>query len=116
MADGASEWIRDLRLELFAKVEYQKANIFVMDWSNGSMTGFAYYNRAVQNIPSTGQKLTDIFRGLLRYFTVSDEGRLVNVHCIGHSLGSHVCGAFGKLMQQTAGVSISSGISIENDD
>ena len=96
MADGKSGWIEEMKNEL---IGFDKqSNVFVLDWSNGSMTGALGYNEAVQNVHYAALVTAKLFKSLSKYFDKSNG--LVNLHCIGHSLGSHVCGMTGKFMKK----------------
>lgn len=62
-------------------------NVIVVDWRVGA-AGPNYHN-AAQNTRVTARKLSEFL----------EESQLdqSKVHCIGHSLGAHVCGFAGKI-------------------
>ncbi|CAF0968787.1 unnamed protein product [Brachionus calyciflorus] len=61
-------------------------NIIVVDWEKGASG--PNYLAASSNVVITGQKMADFIR--------ESNINASTVHCIGHSLGAHVCGFAGK--------------------
>ncbi len=64
----------------------EDANVFVVDWSGGAFG--LLYTRAVANAKRAGLRLSD--------FITSTQIDKLRAHCVGHSLGAHVCGFAGK--------------------
>jgi len=63
-------------------------NVITVDWSS---LASGSYLRAKRRVPSTGWYVT------LMYKFLAKRGlRGANTHCIGHSLGAHICGYSGK--------------------
>ncbi|CAF0758384.1 unnamed protein product [Brachionus calyciflorus] len=61
-------------------------NVIVVDWEKGAAA--PNYFAASSNVVITGQKIADFIR--------DSNIDVSKVHCIGHSLGAHVCGFAGK--------------------
>jgi hypothetical protein len=64
-------------------------NVMVVDWSGGS---FDQYHQAVANTRVVGAVIAELIKAL-HNTTQLDYS---NVHFIGHSLGSHICGFAGE--------------------
>jgi len=66
-------------------------NVVLVDWTNGANVGVFNidYPKASQNTRVVGDQLGQ----LVKYLGVSQS----DVHCIGHSLGAHLCGYGGKV-------------------
>ena len=64
-------------------------NVIVVDWSGGS---FDQYDQAVANTRVVGAVISELVKAL-HNTTQLDYS---NVHLIGHSLGSHICGFAGE--------------------
>lgn len=87
-------------LKKFIESNYQ-FNIIVVDWSAGANVGVFNldYPKAVQNTRVVGDALAQlIYKNILQqnpeYLAQN------NLHCIGHSLGSHICGYVGKNLKK----------------
>lgn len=88
----------NLNALLFSKYNY---NIIIIDWSkyaavlttsyDGTLCIYGY-QCAAHNTIAVGQSAA-VIAYRLGYFYGE------KIHCIGHSLGSHVCGFFGKKFQ-----------------
>jgi hypothetical protein len=97
-------WMTPLKDELF-RIN-RNINVFLIDWSLGSDTitlgsqDLFGYEAAIRNMNSTVREISMYFKEFVKRGYI---GRLsqekVNIHCIGHSLGAHLCGLVGKLMQ-----------------
>lgn len=85
--DGESSAVRSIERSLLSK-DKNVQTVFV-DWSVNSI---AEYSPAVSSIPSVGRAIAAF---------ANNQGLNVRtlVHCIGHSLGAHVCGFAGKYLQ-----------------
>ena len=62
-------------------------------WGNGSIAPL--YNNASSNIRVVAKELSLITKIIRETFFQGTESRL-HVHCIGHSLGAHLCGYYGR--------------------
>lgn len=96
-ADSNSAWIKSLKNELFKYDE--NLNIFVLDWSNGSITKYNEYELAIKNINTTVRQCSNMLTSFANKKYLNIKNNLLDMHCIGHSLGSHVCGITGSLMK-----------------
>jgi hypothetical protein len=102
--NGISKWMIEIKDELF-KIN-PKINVFIVDWSFGSDTmnlnigsDIFGYESAIKNINITVRELHNYFRSYVKKGFIRKYGDMVDLYCIGHSLGSHVCGLTGKLMK-----------------
>ncbi|KAG9509942.1 Lipase member I [Fragariocoptes setiger] len=83
-------------------MRHERPTVFVVDWSRGSqpLLGFADYGRAVASTHLVAQMLAHFFTKLLAlhepHGLIGDPALM---HCVGHSLGAHVCGMLGKQMR-----------------
>lgn len=68
--------------------------MIVVDWSGGSGPP---YTQAVANIRLVGAVAGHLLGELARN---RKNMRLDNVHCVGHSLGAHLCGYAGYTLQK----------------
>ncbi|CAH1772416.1 unnamed protein product [Owenia fusiformis] len=78
-------WILNMVKELLRKGDF---NVITVNWSKGSSLSPLKFDQCASNTRVIGAHLTEMLRarGVPRS----------KVHCIGHSLGSHVCGFAGK--------------------
>ncbi|RNA41178.1 inactive pancreatic lipase-related 1-like, partial [Brachionus plicatilis] len=65
---------------------FDDVNVIMVNWKEGAKAP-DYYN-AFTNVREVAQKIAD--------FVQQGKIDLSKVHCIGHSLGAHVCGFAGK--------------------
>ena len=110
-ADSNSKWIEDMKNELFAYNE--NSVVFVVDWSraskfSGSKYSLSSYKKAVKNTERVTEEVVEILELLLKrnFLKVGKEKSeqplgTLHLHCIGHSLGSHVCGQIGKKIKES---------------
>jgi pancreatic triacylglycerol lipase len=74
----------------------EDSNVVGVDWSGPG--GGPLYNVCRNNAKPTGDYLA------LLYAYLVSEGTMYNLlHCVGHSLGAHVCGYSGKAVNGTLG-------------
>lgn len=75
-------------------LKYYDYNIIAIDWSGGANVGTFNldYAKAAQNTRVVG----DVTADLIDYLSDKHGNKNSKVTCIGHSLGSHVCGYVGK--------------------
>ena len=83
---GFSFWVIKLAQALLVAGDF---NVFVVDWGGGSL---ALYTQATANTRLVGLEIANYIQFLKREFGVKEA----DVHCIGHSLGAHVCGYTGE--------------------
>lgn len=68
-------------------------NVIIVDWKVGAMNVF--YPQAVSNTRSAGAMIARVSS-----YTISKGGSSrIRQHCVGASLGAHVCGHAGKYGQ-----------------
>lgn len=79
-------WVIDMKN---AFLNNENMNIIAVDWSGGS--GLPY-TQAASNTQIVGVEISILVKTLIRKFGMNAN----SFHCIGHSLGSHVCGYAGK--------------------
>ena len=61
-------------------------------WGEGAI--FPYYNNASSNIRVVGKEISLLTLEIAKIFFPADINWF-RIHCIGHSLGSHICGHAG---------------------
>lgn len=91
-----SEWVDRARHALFSNTE--NANVFVVNWLRINNYGFFSFEDAARNVDSVSQQLYDYIMAFASNYDFSINDRIINIHCIGHGLGAHVCGLTGKKM------------------
>lgn len=72
----------------------EDCSVIVVDWHGGSGPP---YTQAVANIRLVGVMAAHLLGDLARY---TPNNQLKHVHCIGHSLGAHICGYVGYTLQK----------------
>ena len=72
------------------------SNVFIIDWREGANTGVNYEQAAIVNMETSVSEAYNIFSGVKGY--LGNDNYNFNVHCIGHSLGSHFCGFLSKVL------------------
>ncbi|CAD5118551.1 DgyrCDS7239 [Dimorphilus gyrociliatus] len=77
-----------------AILDHVDANVFVVDWPGA--TDLVYF-QAVANARLAGSCTGVFTKRLLDRF----GGDIDTYHCVGHSLGAHVCGYYGDMMNYT---------------
>jgi hypothetical protein len=106
-----SKWMAQMKNELFK--QDPNINVFIVDWGFGSdLTSYSIgddlgHETSIKYINTT---VREIWSYLGSYSNNSwiiksnSSGGILNFHCIGHSLGSHVCGLIGKLAKSSSGL------------
>jgi len=91
-------WMGTMKDSFLASYDF---NVVLLDWSNGANVGTFNldYPKASQNTRVVG----DMLAQLVDYLHDDAGLKGSDVHCIGHSLGSHVCGYGGKAVGRSAG-------------
>ncbi|XP_044754257.1 pancreatic lipase-related protein 2 isoform X1 [Coccinella septempunctata] len=86
---GGQSWIKEMTKEL---LRMEDCSVIVVDWHGGSSPP---YTQAVANIRLLGAITAHLVAEVASY----TKG-LNHVHCIGHSLGAHLCGYVGYTLQK----------------
>jgi Lipase len=71
--------------------------VIAVDWQKGAQNPF--YDQARANTKPVGEYLAT----LLGFLVQSIGAKLEDIHCMGHSLGAHVCGYNGKALNGALG-------------
>lgn len=80
---GDDDYILTIKDELLKR---EDANIFAIDWSEGS-SGYNYYD-----VANNAKKCASDIVQFIHLSNINPK----SIHCIGHSLGAHICGFVGK--------------------
>jgi alpha-beta hydrolase superfamily lysophospholipase len=72
-------------------------NVIAVDWQKGAQNPL--YGEARANTKLVGEYLAE----LLGFLAQSTGAKLQEIHCMGHSLGAHVCGYNGKALNGELG-------------
>jgi len=101
------DWVIEMKNKL---IHLKNSNVLLVDWSDGadwSLNLNLGYVNAVSRLKSTAYEVYLIINKLIenKYLKIelikqlNSETRAINdIHCIGHSLGAHVCGFIGKML------------------
>jgi len=87
--DGTVRWMKRLTANLLDHGDY---NVIIVNWGGGSMP---MYSQATSNTRVVGLEIGHMVNTMIKEFGVDPA----DVHCIGHSLGSHTCGYAGEQIQ-----------------
>ncbi|XP_030764164.1 pancreatic triacylglycerol lipase-like [Sitophilus oryzae] len=90
MEGGSIHWIQRMVQELLS---VEDCNIIIVDWHGGSSPP---YTQAVANIRLIGRMTAHLLGDIAQH---TERYSLEHVHCIGHSLGAHLCGYVGYTVQ-----------------
>lgn len=90
MEGGGIYWIKEMTNEL---LELHDCTVIVVDWHGGSSPP---YTQAVANIRLVGAMTAQLLGEISRH---TGYLKMDHVHCIGHSLGAHMCGYVGYTLQ-----------------
>ena len=71
----------------------ENVNVIVVAWGNGA--AFPHYINASSNIRVVGREISVLTLKMATIFYPSGTDQF-KIHCIGHSLGSHICGHAGE--------------------
>lgn len=91
-SNGEVKWALNMKNKLL-DVD-TTSNVFIVDWREGAGTGLNY-NQAVLNLEQQVLIAYTVLSPLRDY--INFQNRLINIYCIGHSLGSHFCGLLSKV-------------------
>ncbi|KAG0411174.1 hypothetical protein HPB47_011702, partial [Ixodes persulcatus] len=92
-----SSWIHDMKDAL---LQEDDCNVIIVDWSRGAKT--LNYVFAAGNSALVGRQLSLLTQRLLKVYGLNAS----RVHCIGHSLGGHAAGFFGRHFKKKTGLLI----------
>ncbi|XP_026813180.1 pancreatic triacylglycerol lipase-like [Rhopalosiphum maidis] len=93
---GDRPWLKEIARQILRRYD---ANVIIIDWEQGSGSP---YTQAVANIRMVGR----ITAHLINVIRTELGLNVANVHLIGHSLGSHLCGYVGSVLQTNFGVTV----------
>ena len=81
-------WVNDMAAEMFKSSESSKLCVIAVDWKELAKGGdlISNYWKAISNMQIAADLLTEFFK----YNKINEK----NMHCIGFSLGAHMCGVF----------------------
>ena len=100
-SNAQKSWILNLTKELFKKNE--NTNVFVIDWSSISSSINYFAVGKEKKFYKVNSRMILLFDDLIKSGYISNEtvanGLQLNLHCIGHSLGAHLCGSFGSFLR-----------------
>ncbi|XP_059473841.1 pancreatic triacylglycerol lipase-like [Neocloeon triangulifer] len=91
--DGFTEWAINMKNSF---LDQGDVNVICVDWSEPAQGPL--YNEARANVDPTGAYVAQ-----MHSYLASFGHNVGNTHCIGHSLGAHVCGFSGKYATGTLG-------------
>ncbi|XP_063932084.1 pancreatic lipase-related protein 2-like isoform X2 [Zophobas morio] len=91
MEGGGIPWVLEMANEF---LDLEDCSVIVVDWHGGSGP---HYTQAVANIRLVGAVTTHLIYELSKK---TGYKKLDHVHCVGHSLGAHMCGYVGYALQQ----------------
>ncbi|CAL1292773.1 unnamed protein product, partial [Larinioides sclopetarius] len=72
-----------------AILDYGNYNVILANWTLYNPIPF---RRAYKNAKFVGEKIAE----MMKFIQTHGKASLKSIHCIGHSLGSHVCGVAGR--------------------
>eukprot|EP00095_Tigriopus_kingsejongensis_P009684 maker-scaffold84_size396325-snap-gene-1.19 protein:Tk09684 transcript:maker-scaffold84_size396325-snap-gene-1.19-mRNA-1 annotation:"hypothetical protein DAPPUDRAFT_51580" len=88
---GHVTWLQRMKAELLINGDY---NVIIMDWLTGSGPPYSQATANTRLIGVMGGQLLDFLKKKAKM-------NLLKAHCIGHSLGAHVCGYVGSYLKHT---------------
>lgn len=94
-------WVDDMRNEMLANsAERDRVCFIAVDWEGLARGGvyMANYWRAIDNMEIAGRIMAEYFK--------ANQINEKNVHCIGFSLGAHMCSIFYKVYFRKFGVKL----------
>lgn len=83
-------WMHEMKDAFLDVDDY---NVIITGWGDGAT--FPYYNNASTNIRLVGKELSLIVN-IIRHHFYREDPESFRIHCIGHSLGAHLCGHAGN--------------------
>ena len=98
------DWDLSMKDEIFENDPRENLAVLTVDWSKGASASLwdpaGSYNKAVANTRYIGLA-TQKMLGCLERDQLRETH--LEVHCIGHSLGAHVCGFLGNALEASTG-------------
>ncbi|KAL7291570.1 hypothetical protein TKK_0014824 [Trichogramma kaykai] len=82
-------------------LQWRDMNVIVVGWEQGC-NNFAFYQQAAVNTEYAAIEIRNVLTQLMKYWMDRgvDPNQWGYTHIIGHSLGAHVAGQVGKMMQR----------------
>lgn len=97
-------WAGSMKDEIFENDPRENLAVLTVDWSKGASASLwdpaGSYNKAVANTRYIGLATQKMVSCLERDHLSETH---LEVHCIGHSLGAHVCGFLGNALEASTG-------------
>ncbi|KAJ8666847.1 hypothetical protein QAD02_008509 [Eretmocerus hayati] len=91
LSNGKEPWIDSMAKAFLKLGDY---NVIAVDWSVTSET-YNYY-KAVVNTQTTGDEIATLFdqiaQSIMSKSSTARAEQWGQIHCVGHSLGAHICG------------------------
>ncbi|KAF7274634.1 pancreatic triacylglycerol lipase-like [Rhynchophorus ferrugineus] len=97
MEGGSIHWIVKMAQKF---LDLEDCNVIVVDWHRGSSPP---YTQAVANIRLIGKMTAHLLSDIAAQ---NDNYTMKHTHCIGHSLGAHLCGYVGYSLQEEFNLTI----------
>ncbi|KAL7290076.1 hypothetical protein TKK_0015804 [Trichogramma kaykai] len=98
MSSGEEDWLKEMKDAL---LQYDNANVIIVDWNAGSNTW--NYVAAATNTRLVGLQIAKLFLSIKHLFYEPGKTKIIDswgkIHLIGHSLGSHICGFAAKTLE-----------------
>ena len=98
------DWDLSMKDEIFENDPRDNLAVLTVDWSKGASRSlfdpWGSYNKAVANTRYIGLATKNMLDCLERDHLSETH---LEVHCIGHSLGAHVCGFLGNALEASTG-------------
>lgn len=101
---GQARWMNRTMTELFKSES--NINVFIADWSFGSdisgpsVTDIFGYETSIRHMNQTVREIGSLFNKYIQKGFITRRGNeLIDLNCVGHSLGAHICGLLGQLLK-----------------
>jgi hypothetical protein len=104
---STSTWMSSLKDELFKN--NSNINVFIVNWAFGSdittssVNDMFGYETSIRFINVTVREIWDYVGYYVNNGWIVKTSTTIGIHCIGHSLGAHVCGLTGNLVKKRTG-------------
>jgi hypothetical protein len=98
---GNSTWMVSMKSELFKN--NSNINVFIVNWAFGSdittsnLNDMFGYETSIRYINTTVREVWEYMGYYVDSGWIAKTSTTIGIHCIGHSLGAHVCGLLGNL-------------------
>jgi hypothetical protein len=115
LSSSRVDWVESMKSELLAADK--NSNVLCVHWSSSSSLSLSNknendllqilgYHEEVKKLDEKAQRLASILTEMSRMNLIDSnkENGVLGVHCIGHSLGAHMCGIVGKLLKKNTGM------------